>query len=153
MQYYAREYGFLNKFQLEEIAEQVHKQTMDIFPLFEFTINEKNYVKILEETRKELINLSTDYIKASLEQRRLIESLREQAIRDTLTKIFNYKGFHDSLEKEMYRARRYNYPVSIILADLDNFKNINDNYGHLAGDHVLRTVAEYLKNPLGNQIS
>jgi two-component system cell cycle response regulator len=148
MQYYAKEYGFFSQFQVEDLTGEIHKQTVNIFPLFEFTIDEKNYVKILEEARTELINLSTHYIKASLEQKSLIETLREQAIRDTLTGLFNYKGFQESLEKEIHRAKRYDCPMTVILADVDKFKKINDMYGHLAGDRLLKTIAEYLKKSL-----
>jgi diguanylate cyclase (GGDEF)-like protein len=65
----------------------------------------------------------------------------EQANTDHLTRLYNrYKGW-EVLEYELARARRYQRPLSIIIMDIDSFKNINDTYGHLAGDHILKAVA------------
>jgi len=148
MQYYSEKYGFFSSTQIEDLSGEVHRQTANIFPLFELKVSERNYVEILEEARKELINLSVDHIKATLQQKSMIEVLREQAMRDTLTSLFNYKGLHEHLDKEMHRAARYGFPISIIFADVDGFKNINDTYGHLAGDYILKAVAEYLNKCL-----
>jgi diguanylate cyclase (GGDEF)-like protein len=65
----------------------------------------------------------------------------KQANTDHLTGLFNrHKGL-EVLEYEMARAKRYQWPLSIILLDVDAFKNINDTHGHLAGDHILKAVA------------
>ena len=142
-------YGFTDKFQTDEIITQIHEQTMDIYPLFDIKIGkEKVYLEMIDAAREELINLSTDFMHKLLEQKRLIDSLREETIRDGLTNLFNYQRFQESLEKEIYRARRYNLQLSVILADIDHFKAVNDNYGHLAGDYALKKVAECLTNSL-----
>ncbi len=66
------------------------------------------------------------------------EALRELAARDPLTTIWNHKSIVDLLEDELQRAGRQGAYVGVVLVDLDHFKSINDTYGHLTGDHVLR---------------
>src|SRR5207245_826096 len=71
-------------------------------------------------------------------------SLREAAATDSLTGLTNHRAFFGRLEEELRRAARIGYPVSLLLLDLDNFKQYNDEHGHPAGDQVLRQVAEVL---------
>lgn len=63
-------------------------------------------------------------------------------MRDGLTEIFNQRKFHEEVEREVTRAERYGRPLSMILFDIDRFKTVNDNYGHLCGDYVLKRVTE-----------
>jgi diguanylate cyclase (GGDEF)-like protein len=144
---YARQYAILEEMPPEEITEQIEAQTRNVFPLFEIKMQaEMNYLEMMELARKELINLSTDFLKRSLEQKRLIESLRKQATYDGLTGLLNYQKFHEFLDNEYYRASRYHLPLSLILADIDDFKIVNDTYGHLAGDEVLKAIATSLND-------
>jgi diguanylate cyclase (GGDEF)-like protein len=72
---------------------------------------------------------------------------KELSITDELTQLHNSRHFHDSLTVEIERAVRYNRPLSILLLDIDNFKNYNDRYGHLAGNKVLVILGQViLKN-------
>src|SRR5689334_3628748 len=71
----------------------------------------------------------------------LQSKLREQAIRDPLTNLFNRRYLEETLDRELARAAREDYPVCIIMMDLDHFKQINDTYGHEAGDQVLKALA------------
>ncbi len=77
-----------------------------------------------------------------------IESLRvqlqEQAIRDSLTSVFNRRFLTESLDKEIARAARESAPISIVMMDVDHFKSFNDTYGHKCGDAVLRDLAGFL---------
>jgi len=78
----------------------------------------------------------------------LIESeaqLRELAIRDPLTGLFNRRYLEESLALEMIRAGRKQYPIGIIMADIDHFKQFNDLHGHAAGDTVLVQIASLLR--------
>jgi len=74
----------------------------------------------------------------------LQSKLREQAIRDPLTNLFNRRYLEETLDRELARAARESYPICIIMMDLDHFKKINDTYGHEAGDQVLRAIADTL---------
>lgn len=76
---------------------------------------------------------------------KLQEALQEQAIRDSLTGCFNRRYLDETLERELWRARREGYPLAVVILDLDHFKQINDTYGHLAGDEALRVLAERLR--------
>ena len=71
--------------------------------------------------------------------------LREQAIRDALTGLYNRRYLDETLEREFSRARRGGYPISIIMADVDDFKRVNDTYGHKAGDRVLEALGEVIR--------
>ena len=75
---------------------------------------------------------------------KLQEKLREQAIRDPLTGLHNRRYLDETLERELARAKRESYQLCVILIDLDFFKKVNDTYGHLAGDEVLKTFAHLL---------
>ncbi len=68
------------------------------------------------------------------------------ATTDTLTKLYSRRHFFSILEKEIEKADRYNFTVSMIMLDIDHFKNINDTYGHLAGDNILKHLGMLLKN-------
>jgi len=76
------------------------------------------------------------------------EALRELAARDPLTTIWNHKSIVDLLEDELQRAGRQGAYVGVVLVDLDHFKSINDTYGHLTGDHVLRQAAQIMSNSI-----
>jgi diguanylate cyclase len=70
--------------------------------------------------------------------------LREQALRDPLTTLFNRRHLEDAVEREFARARRNGEPLAIIMVDIDHFKSVNDRYGHACGDAVIRRVAQLL---------
>jgi diguanylate cyclase (GGDEF)-like protein/putative nucleotidyltransferase with HDIG domain len=75
----------------------------------------------------------------------LFERTQEQAFKDSLTGLANPRALQFQVARELARARRTSSPFSVILLDLDDFKGINDNYGHLAGDRALQEVARVLQ--------
>lgn len=75
---------------------------------------------------------------------RLQGELRELAVRDGLTNLFNRRYLDETLERELARAKREGYPLSLVMIDIDHFKKLNDTYGHQAGDKVLRELAALL---------
>jgi diguanylate cyclase (GGDEF)-like protein len=86
----------------------------------------------------------------ALEMRRLREQAKKAdfykslAERDALTGLLNYRSFQEVLRQELQRSLRYERHVSLLMADVDKFKDLNDSLGHLAGDRVLQQVAELL---------
>jgi diguanylate cyclase (GGDEF)-like protein/PAS domain S-box-containing protein len=80
--------------------------------------------------------------------------LREQSARDHLTGLFNRRYLEETLERELLRAARQNFPLGIIMLDVDDFKQINDTHGHAAGDAILREVGTLLlKHSRGEDIA
>lgn len=146
---WSNKHGFADQINIDEIGIEIHEQTQRIFPLFEINLKEANdYTRILETSRKEMINISSDLITRILEQKNEIEILRKQVTRDAMTQLHNYQYFYEVLHKEIYRSVRYKSALSLILADIDDFKAVNDTYGHLAGDRAIKTVADCLKRSL-----
>jgi diguanylate cyclase (GGDEF)-like protein/PAS domain S-box-containing protein len=83
----------------------------------------------------------TERKRAEEDIRQVNELLKIQATTDVLTGIYNRLKFTEFLGQEIREARRYKHPLSQIMFDIDQFKNVNDSYGHLVGDDVLREVA------------
>ncbi len=77
----------------------------------------------------------------AMQRASLFEQVNRLAITDSITGLYNYRKLMRDLDREIVRSRRYNHPFSFIMADIDHFKLLNDNYGHPAGDAVLREVA------------
>jgi len=149
LEYLVNEFGFKDRIEVDEITKHIHQQTLNVFPLFEIEMKaERDYLELIEEARNELINLSSNFMQQVCEQQKLIESLSEQALRDALTNLLNYQAFQEYLDKEVQRANRYGHGLCLIIADIDHFKDINDTYGHLAGDHILKVVAHYFQDSL-----
>lgn len=73
------------------------------------------------------------------------EKIQKMAYQDSLTGILSHRRFLELLDKEIERAERNRYPVTLMFIDLDNFKKYNDSYGHLAGDQLLCQFAEVLE--------
>src|SRR6185436_14288918 len=80
----------------------------------------------------------------ALENARLFSEINALATRDGLTGLATQRIFHERLTEEVLRAARYRTPVCLIMADIDHFKQVNDQRGHLAGDAVLKEVGQIL---------
>jgi diguanylate cyclase (GGDEF)-like protein len=100
--------------------------------------------------KKELMSTISNILAISLKNAQEYHRLKEMAVTDGLTGIFNYKGFRDFIQRELQRAKRYKKPLSLIMIDVDSFKAINDSLGHQAGDYVLRELAGCLKSSVRN---
>ncbi len=83
-------------------------------------------------------------VSSSIENIALHEKVSEQAVTDELTGLSNNRRFQELITKEAERAGRFGHELSLIMLDLDDFKQINDTYGHLQGDNVLRMVGRVL---------
>ena len=99
-----------------------------------------------KKEKKELISTISNILAMSLKNAQEYHRVKEMAVTDGLTGIYNHKGFRDFIQREFQRARRYNKPLSLIMIDVDNFKAINDSLGHQAGDYVLRELSRCLRS-------
>lgn len=105
------------------------------------------YDVILKPIDEEWVKIT---ITRAIERRRFYDDAQKKdhywklSIFDELTRIHNHRYFHYSLSQALSSANRYNFPLSVMLMDLDNFKQYNDRHGHLAGDQVLRVLGGFL---------
>lgn len=97
---------------------------------------------------RELASTVAEQVALSLTNLRLQESLRLQAIRDPLTGIYNRRYMQEALDGEIRRVERTGQSLSLIMLDLDHFKQVNDTYGHPAGDTLLRKLAEVIQHQI-----
>jgi diguanylate cyclase (GGDEF)-like protein len=100
-----------------------------------------------KEERMNAASLAAHAVVA-LENARLHDMVERQALLDGLTGLANRRAASDALHAEAARAARLETPLSVALADLDGFKDVNDEHGHAVGDEVLRVVAEVLRETL-----
>lgn len=97
-------------------------------------------------TSYELDLLSTFSSQAAvlIENARLYKRVENLAIHDGLTNLFNYRHFQEVLDRDIRKAQKSGFPLSLVIIDIDDFKKYNDTFGHPEGDEVLRNVAEIL---------
>ncbi len=107
-------------------------------------LDEANAQLRCEIAERQIVNEQLKVRMAEIEQ--LQAELREQVLRDPLTGLYNRRYLQDILERELTRAKREQKSLSIIIADLDHFKNVNDIYGHKAGDQCLMAFTELIKH-------
>ena len=84
-------------------------------------------------------------LRTEREVRTFQAQLQDLAIHDPLTGLYTRRHVYESFDRELARAGRHKHPVSVIMADIDNFKIINETYGHLAGDEVLKAFGVLLR--------
>jgi diguanylate cyclase (GGDEF)-like protein len=102
----------------------------------------------LAEDDVKLVELLAAGAAVALQNAYLYQETQRLATTDALTGLSNYRHFHDLLTLEVQRARRMDYPIGLIIMDLDHFKLVNDRHGHPIGDATLRQVAEQLRKRL-----
>ncbi|MBI5587859.1 MAG: diguanylate cyclase [Deltaproteobacteria bacterium] len=106
-----------------------------------YTRTEIDFCRVVANSSFHALKNARLFEKISMEK----DYLKEMAVRDQLTSLYNHNFFYSRLDEEFERAVRYETPLSLILMDIDNFKNINDTYGHRVGDTVLREIAAMIK--------
>ena len=97
------------------------------------------------DSRQRLAISAASQIALSLASLQLRDTLREQSIRDPLTRLFNRRFLEESLERELQLATRKKHAISVLFLDIDHFKKFNDTFGHDAGDKVLQSLADLLR--------
>jgi diguanylate cyclase (GGDEF)-like protein len=140
--------GLSGQIELHPILEKASMQLEPLLPLFDIQENSAvDYVQLLEESKKEMFNLSFNLTHKIKSQQEAIDTLSTMASQDGLTQLKNYQSFQKSLDREIESIRRYGHASVLAMADLDAFKSINDRHGHLAGDYVLQAVSRlFLEN-------
>jgi diguanylate cyclase (GGDEF)-like protein len=99
-------------------------------------------------SRKRVLAMAAALLAISIRNAQLFQDLRANSLRDTLTGCFNRAYALEVLDTELRRARRSHTPMSVIMFDIDHFKDINDRYGHLCGDAVLAAVGARMRDVL-----
>ncbi len=92
-----------------------------------------------------LLRTMANQVAAALENARLVRQLRDAAETDLVTGVYSHRHLQDRIRQETARATRSHSPMSVLMVDLDDFKRINDQHGHQAGDRVLRAIAGALR--------
>ena len=95
-------------------------------------------------SKQQLAVTVAEHIALSIASLKLRETLRHQAIRDPLTCLYNRRYMEETIERELHRAARNGAPLGIIMFDIDHFKELNDSFGHSAGDAFLRELGTFL---------
>ena len=144
--HYTKSYGYAAVLDVDQLAVAISEETHRFFPYFDIDFDDDaDYLETIERARSELINVSTDFIDQLVAQQRQIDTLRRQATHDGMTQLMNYQYFQETLNREIARSRRSHSPLTVVMADIDRFKAVNDTYGHMAGDHAIKTVATCLQ--------
>ena len=125
---------------------------LQVTPLYDRSQSMNGHLMVFRDiTESKQVEKRLRYVNDRL-QGQLIEigllqsKLREQAIRDPLTNIFNRRYLDETLDRELSRAAREDYPVCVIMVDIDHFKRVNDTHGHEAGDLVIKAIAATLSH-------
>ncbi len=160
--YLQKEFGKPQEFTTQFIDTAAEK-TLEALSAFDIDSGSmKPYSELLLEANEELGKLNRSYEQIVLQLRRekeraeslamelkeANERLRTLAFRDGLTGLYNHRYFQEIMEREIKRAARYQRPLSLILIDIDHFKQINDTFGHQRGDQVLKTLGKIIENTI-----
>jgi diguanylate cyclase (GGDEF)-like protein len=95
-----------------------------------------------------LVELLGQLVGASIGNIALFERIQHQARTDGLTGLVNHRTFYEVLEKELWRSKRYGEQISLIMVDVDNLKQINDKFGHRAGDKAIKEVSNRIQQSI-----
>ncbi len=98
------------------------------------------------EINLELLSTLASHSLSALKNAIIFEETRQQVVADDLTKLYNYRYFNRRLVEEWKRAIRHRFALGLIMADVDNFKRVNDTRGHAAGNAILMKIAEVIKS-------
>jgi len=134
---------------LEELLSETHCRSFMIVPLSKMNLTG---ILLVMSSRIEATEAEIDFLKLFAQQIELaitiadlFQMVREQAVTDALTTLYNRRFFEESIQKEFVRANRQKQPFSVIGIDLDHLKQINDKYGHVYGDLAIKQISTVLK--------
>lgn len=151
-------YGFTQE-ESADLIDVIGSRTLEVIELFSIPPGMmKPFSLIIQEANEELARLNYTYEQLvleltqakrnaeqlALELKHANASLRDLALRDGLTGLYNHKYFQDAMGAEVKKSQRYDHPLSLLMLDIDHFKDVNDTFGHPVGDQVLKEVSELL---------
>ena len=154
-----------NEAEIKDLIDAVADKSIEVLSLFEIDpADMRPYSQILQEANEELSKLNLTYERLLIkykESRVRSEKLAEElkianerlslmAVKDSLTGLYNHGFFLDALDLEFKRAVRYKRHFSLIMIDIDDFKKVNDAFGHRTGDAVLQKTAELMLSQMRN---
>lgn len=139
---FTREERLSNVSSLLVLPLNVKAQTVGAFVLA------SGQAEFFGEDLQHIFQIIANQIAVSLENAQIYTRLEEMATIDGLTGLMNKRTLNERIEELISRAERYDHPVSLLMMDIDHFKRVNDTYGHLAGDRVLREVGRVLRESM-----
>ncbi len=104
--------------------------------------------RVFSENQLYLVELTASYAGGAIKRIRMEKSLWEQAVKDSLTGLYNRNFFNEVIVNEIHRSERTQKTFALIMVDVNRFKEVNDRYGHMTGDLILKEVAQLLKETL-----
>ena len=127
---------------------EIYYELASISPILDAHGSITHYVAVKEniterkESQLQLRTMNDQLAEQVQENLKLQEILREQTLRDPLTGLYNRRYLDETMKREIARAEREKYPLSFLMIDIDHFKDLNDTYGHSAGDAVLVALGD-----------
>jgi diguanylate cyclase (GGDEF)-like protein len=137
-----RSYVCMPLLALNEVVGVLHLQITNSHDM-----DQNEIIKLYENNNLMIQNIAGQ-ISLSISNIKLYEVLKQRSTRDLLTSLYNRSYLSDTFERDVQRAKRNNTSIVVIMMDIDFFKNVNDTYGHEAGDAVLREVSKLLTREL-----
>jgi len=146
-----------------QLLKNIHPRLLEVAKSLNVTIESGyTYEDIMARINEELLNITIAneatmyHMTDAMEREKILAvkleeanlNLKKMASKDPLTGLFNRQFLNKLLERQWILSRQYNFPLSVIMADIDNFKAINDTYGHQTGDMVLKIIARVLSKNL-----
>jgi diguanylate cyclase len=133
---------------IEKLHQSKDKDREGLRAIVESLVHTAKEMEVSNQQLEERLNASKQEINEMHEN---LETVRNESLTDPLTQLANCKFFDSTLESAIADARAKNEPLSLLMTDIDHFKNFNDSFGHLTGDQVLRLVAMSVKQNVKGQ--
>lgn len=142
------------------LLQNMHQQLVEIARHFDISVGpDTTYEGMIRQANEEIVNAvvsneATNYhLTQAFERERMLSAkleetnrkLKRMAMKDGMTGLYNRQCLNEFLLKEWSRSTRHGFPLSLVMIDVDNFKSVNDTYGHQCGDDVLKKIAGLLK--------
>jgi diguanylate cyclase (GGDEF)-like protein len=153
--YFVDHQGMIVRDSDDEVESGVEKLPMAVAPLMShdrvmgaLQVTSADRSRVWHENELLLLRTVADQVAVAVNQAGLFAQIQQQALTDALTGCYNRRSFEMQLDKDLMMAKRLHQPLSLIILDLDRFKNLNDSAGHDAGDQALRQLADCFRQEL-----